>query len=123
MSSKIQRLIRSIISTLCFVIQTIRCPPDRVCRVILCRSCTYTDYLQAVCEYSKGIFHNLFPIIRTYFVRHLEPTLCDSEQQISILTDIESIAQWERQTLALVRRYANEKRQRLRSPWPVLTIN
>lgn len=88
--------------------------------MILCRSCAYTDYLQAVCEYPKGIFYDSADRLN---VRCLEPTLCDFEQQISILTDFESIAQWERQTLALVRRQANEKRQRLRSPWPVLTIN
>ena len=39
-----------------FLIQTIRCPPDRVCRVIVCKSCANTDYLQAVCEYQKGMF-------------------------------------------------------------------
>ncbi len=46
----------------------------------------------------------------------LEPSLCEYERQVLLLNDYESINRWERQ-------YANEQRQRLRSPWPVLTIN
>ncbi len=53
----------------------------------------------------------------------LEPSLCEYERQVLLLNDYESINRWERQTMAIVRRYANEQRQRLRSPWPVLTIN
>lgn len=37
------------------IIQTIRCPPDRICRVVPCKSCHYTNYLQAVCEYRHGM--------------------------------------------------------------------
>ena len=53
----------------------------------------------------------------------LEPSLCEHEKEILLLNDYESITRWERQTLAIVRRYANEQRQRLTAPWPVLTIN
>jgi hypothetical protein len=35
--------------------KTIRCPPDRICRVIPCKSCIHTNYLQAICEYESGM--------------------------------------------------------------------
>ena len=53
----------------------------------------------------------------------LEPTLCEYEKHLSLLNDYESIQRWERQVMASIRRYAKEQRERLRSPWPVLTIN
>ncbi|CAF0912575.1 unnamed protein product [Adineta ricciae] len=43
------------LSSLC---NTIRCPSDRICRVISCKSCVYTDYLQAVCEYPPDDHYN-----------------------------------------------------------------
>lgn len=35
--------------------KTIRCPFDRICRVVTCQSCTQTGFLQPICEYSSRI--------------------------------------------------------------------
>jgi hypothetical protein len=40
----------------CFLKQTVRCPADRTCRVIPCKLCIHTDYLQVVCEYPPGMY-------------------------------------------------------------------
>ena len=63
---------------------------------------------------------NLFCNSSSY---RLEPSLCDYEKQILLLNDYESISRWEQRTMAIVRRYADEQRQRLRLSRPVLTTN
>ncbi|CAF2061075.1 unnamed protein product [Rotaria magnacalcarata] len=73
------------LSNLC---NTIRCPPDHICRVIPCQECILTDYLQPVCK-------------------HLSQTsLCELQRQLTILDDPESIRRWERDAIAAVQRYA-----------------
>ncbi len=58
----------------------------------------------------------------TFFIP-LEPSLCELEKQLVVMNDYESINRWEQQMMAIVRRYANEQREQLKSPWPVLTIH
>jgi len=70
---------------------------------------------------NNSIFLMLIFVFVIFFVC-LESSLCEFEKRLSLLNDCESIDHWERQTIAIVKRYAKEKRQQLKSPWPVLTI-
>ncbi|CAF1485651.1 unnamed protein product [Adineta steineri] len=47
--------IRKLCPSLSHLCNTIRCPSDRRCRVVVCKSCIHTDYLQAVCESPTGM--------------------------------------------------------------------
>ncbi|CAF3387940.1 unnamed protein product [Rotaria sp. Silwood1] len=87
-----QRKICPSLSKLC---NTIRCSPERVCRVIACPSCIHTDYLLPVCEYPS------------------KTSLCGLQGQLFLLNDYVSIDSWERETIALIHLYASEQRQRI----------
>ncbi|CAF0771361.1 unnamed protein product [Rotaria sordida] len=80
------------ISKLC---NTIRCPSDRICRVIPCQSCINTGYLQPVCEYSS------------------KTSLCELQRQLPLLNDYISIDRWKREMITLVQLYADEQRRRI----------
>ncbi|CAF2853038.1 unnamed protein product [Rotaria sp. Silwood2] len=88
---------RKICPSLSKLCNTIRCPSDRVCRVIACQSCLNTNYLQPVCEYP------------------IKTPLCELQSQLILSNDFVSIDRWERETIALIHLYSNEQRQRVTS--------
>ncbi|CAF1375263.1 unnamed protein product [Adineta steineri] len=87
--------IRKLCPSLSHLCNTIRCPSDRRCRVVICKSCIHTDYLQAVCE---------SPTV---------PSLCELEKRLLLLNNTESINQWIHQTISVVQQYAKKQQQRL----------
>ncbi|UJR33001.1 hypothetical protein I4U23_020461 [Adineta vaga] len=63
---------RKVCPSLSQLCNTIRCPSDRICRVVSCKECAHTEYLQPVCEYPPGMYFLLKICFTCFFIVYLD---------------------------------------------------